>query len=182
MRKIFIIIGLFALSACDHLAEDSKAVKEQAKTDAKTVQDNVTGKTMRVADNVRDSVKRTNERMRSWWLTPLPSQEKLATPTRYCYKVLQDILCYREQMVGWENKLVGYQGTNARTPNPATMQILDVQPETTENLPVNKVVNAKPVFVAPPADTKESESQNSQQINTDAEHEAFPSSPLAPQL
>ena len=177
MRPIFIIIALFAISACTNFSEDKEAVKAQAKIDAKTVSDKVETNTMRVANNIRDGVRRTGERVRSWWLTPLPNPQKHDIPNRYCYRVMQDILCYREQMIGWENKLVGYQGTNAVTPNPATMQPIDMQPETDNNLPANRIVNAKPVFIKMPTETKEQK-----EIITDDAHEELPISPLAPQI
>jgi hypothetical protein len=182
LRKFIIIFGLFALCACDHLEQDSKDAQTQAQQDAKTVQSNVGKNVMRVANNVRDSIKMTNEHIRAWWITPLPSTEKQPTPTRYCYRVLQDILCYREQMVGWESKLVAYQGTNATPPTPPTMQALPLRAENATSPSSNKMEKAKPFFVTMPTDAKESKTNSSVPTSADGEHETLPDTPLAPQL
>lgn len=182
MRKFVIILSLFALCACDHLEQDGKDAQTQAQQDAKTVQGNVSKNVMRVADNVRDRIKRTNEHIRDWWITPLPSTEKQPMPTRYCYRVLQDILCYREQMVGWENRLVGYQGNDATPPTPATMQALPLRAENSTASNVNKITNSKPVFVGIPTEVKEEKTDLSASPSIVKEHETLPDTPLAPQL
>ncbi len=185
MRKILMIFVLLSVCACDHYEQDQKAVVEQAKIDAKTVQGNVTHNTMRVADTVRDNVKRTGEKIREWWLTPLPSNAKQPMPTRYCYKVLQDILCYRQQMAGWENKLVGYQGANADPATPAKMKPLALRSDDKNALPDKRAENLKPVFVGAATDPKETKDENASKtadVNIDATHENLPESPLSPQL
>ena len=96
LHKFFIIFSLLTLCSCDHFEQDKEEAVTQAKKDTKTVEGNVTKNSMRVADNIRDSIKRTNEHVRDWWITPLPKEVKHAMPTRYCYRVLQDILCYRQ--------------------------------------------------------------------------------------
>lgn len=182
MRKFIIIFSLFALCACDHLEQDSKDAQTQAEKDAKTVQSNVGKNVMRVANNVRDRIKMTNEHIRNWWITPLPNTEKQPTPTRYCYRVLQDILCYREQMVGWEGKLVAYQGTNATPPTPPTMKELPLRVENSTSYNDNKIKELKPVFVGIPSEAKEVNNDTSSSSTYDRDHETLPDTPITPQL
>ncbi len=185
MRVVLIVLSLFFVYSCTHYEQDKKIVVEQAKKDSQTVKDNVTRNAVRIANNVRDGVKMTNERVRQWWLTPLPSTDKQLTPTSYCYKVLQDILCYREQMLGWENRLVGYQGANADPAIPAQMRSLALREENKSALPEKKVADLKPVFVSTPVDPKESKTTDpnaTNNINIDSASENIADSPLSPQL
>ena len=140
---------------------------------------------MRVAGDLRDNVKQTNEHIRDWLITPLPSKEKQPMPARYCYKVLQDILCYRAQVLGWENKLVGYQGKDAPTPPAATMQPLPLRDNNVvanNSKPVNNVQVSKPVFVGIPTGVKEVKNTEVNATIIDSAHETLPDSPLSPQL
>lgn len=183
LHKLLALIGMLALCSCDHYEEDKKAVVTQADKDAKTVQGNVSKNAMRVADNVRDSIKRTGEHVRDWWITPLPSTAKQPMPVRYCYRVLQDILCYREQMPGWENKLVAYQGAGAAPPRPATMKLLPLREDNQGNDVEKKIANMKPVFVAPPTSVKDQKNDASDNpVMVDPMHETLPDSVLSPQL
>lgn len=183
MRKILIVISMLSLCACDHFEKDKQEAVVQAKQDAKTVESNVSKNAKRVADNVRDSIKRTNEHVRDWWITPLPSTSKQPMPTRYCYRVLQDILCYRQQMAGWENKLVAYQGADALPPTPATMKPLPLRADG-DILPEKRVESMKPVFVAMPVEVKEPQSSTPAEVPVvlDSAHENLPDSVLSPQL
>jgi hypothetical protein len=185
LYKVFAILSVLSLSACDHFDQDSKDATVQVKKDAKTVEGNVTKNAMRVADNVRDSVKRTGEHMRDWWITPLPSNAKQPMPVRYCYRVLQDILCYRQQMIGWENKLVAYQGDGATPPTPATMKPLPLRADNKNILPEKHVEAMKPVFSA--ASVLEKKSQSSIPVvegstAIDPAYEIIQDSALSPQL
>ena len=185
LRIIFIIFSMLILCSCDHFDDDKEVATVQAKKDAKQVEENVDKSVTRMANNVRDSVKRTNDRLREWWLTPLPKEVKKPIPTRYCYKVLQDILCYRQQMAGWENKLVGYQGTNAEPPTPATMKLLPQRADNLEKSPANVAAKATPVFAAIPTGAKESRDSSSpsnEPITIDSMHETLQDPALAPQL
>jgi hypothetical protein len=183
LRKLLAIISVLALCSCDHYEEDKKVVVAQANKDAKVVQANVEHNGMRVANDLRDNLKKTGEQMRKWWLTPLPSTAKQPMPVRYCYRVLQDILCYREQMPGWENKLVAYQGAGAAPPRPATMKLLPLREDNAGNDVEKKIANMKPVFVEPPTPVKEQKNDASAQpIPIDAAHETLPDSVLSPQL
>lgn len=184
LRKIFIIFSVLMLCSCDHFEQDKEVAVAQAKVDAKTIEGNVTKNTMRMADNVRDSIKRTGEHMRDWWITPLPIKSKQPMPTRYCYRVLQDILCYRQQMAGWENKLVAYQGADAQPPTPATMKLLPQRTDDPSTSPANRAANTKPVFIAMPEDMKEAKDSLGATgvVTIDSTHETLPDSALAPQL
>ncbi len=139
---------------------------------------------MRVADDVRDNIKRTGEHLRSWLITPLPSTEKQPMPTRYCYRVLQDILCYRQQMPGWEGKLVGYQGAVAAPPAPAVMKVMPLRADNPAELPANRAANTKPVFAEMPTDSKETKDSGTaaDAVTIDSGHETLPDSALSPQL
>jgi hypothetical protein len=184
LRKIAVIITMLALCACTHFDEDKEAVTNQVKKDARQVEANVTSKTMRVADNVRDSIKRTGERMREWWITPLPNPQKHAMPVRYCYRVLQDILCYRDQMPGWENKLVAYQGDGAAPPTPATMKLMPLRSDNKNSVPDKRLESLKPVFVSIPPEVREQKSQAAPANPAAIEpaYEAIQDSVLSPQL
>ncbi len=183
LQKFLIIFSMLCLCSCDHYEEDKKVVVAQANKDAKTVQENVEKNGMRVANDVRDNLKKTGEQMRKWWLTPLPSTAKQPMPVRYCYRVLQDILCYREQMPGWENKLVAYQGAGAAPPRPATMKLLPLREDNAGNDVEKKIANMKPVFVAPPTPVKDQKNDASADtVVIDPMHETLPDSVLSPQL
>ncbi|MEZ5691118.1 MAG: hypothetical protein R3D71_05590 [Rickettsiales bacterium] len=147
LRNIIAISSIIILSSCSHFEEDKNVVKEQVKHDAKDVQGNIEKNAIRVANNVRDGIKRTGEKVREWWITPLPKKVEKPVPTRYCYRVLQDILCYRNQMPGWESKLVGYQGNNAMPPREAQMTMMSLREERL-TLPIEeRIAEAKPEVV-----------------------------------
>ncbi len=184
MHRVLIVFSLLLLCSCTHFEQDKEVVKEQAKKDAKQVEANVTKNSMRVADNVRDSIKRTGERMREWWITPLPNPQKHAMPTRYCYRVLQDILCYRDQMPGWENKLVAYQGEGAAPPTPATMKLMPLRADN-QNSPVGKKLeNLNPVFVSIPPEVKEQKNPDApaNPVAIEPAYETIQDSVMSPQL
>ncbi len=185
LRKIFLTLSFLTICSCEHFEQDKEVATTQAKKDAKQVEENVGKSVTRMANNVRDRVKETNERLRDWWLTPLPSKEKKPMPNRYCYKVLQDILCYRSQMTGWENKLVGYQGANAATPTPPTTKALQFRADDPSSLPANRAEQTKPVFATMPTNDDEAKNAASTSGDTvviDSTHETLPDPALAPQL
>lgn len=184
MRKIAVISTLLLLGACDHFDEDSKAVSDQAKKDAKQVETNVGNNATRVANNVRDQIKRTGEHVRDWWITPLPSNAKQPMPIRYCYRVLQDILCYRNQMPGWENKLVAYQGDGAAPPTPPTMKLMPLRSDNSGPSPEKRAQSLKPIFVSPPPEVKEQSSPATPANPTtiDPAYETIQDSVTSPQL
>jgi hypothetical protein len=181
-KKIALLSSVLCVSACEHFESDKAAAKEQVKQDAKIVEDKVTADAMRVANNVRDGVKRTAERTREWWLTPLPPKPpKHPVPPSYCYRVLQDVLCYRSPMPGWEYKLVGWQGTGAEAPAYAVTRPLPQPSSDTSNLPTNRVANAAPVFVAMPPDDKQ-DKKGEELLTIDSTNQPLPDPNASPQL
>jgi hypothetical protein len=184
LRNIFIIFSMLLFCSCDHFEQDKIEAEIQLKKDAEDVKGNVTNNMMRVANNMRDNIKRTNDKMRDWWITPLPISSKKPIPARYCYRVLQDILCYRQQRIGWEGKLVGYQGSNAVPPIPATMKLLPLRADDASTLPENRAASVKPVFDDIPEDEKKQKNSEKTMGVTiiDPLNEILPNSALLPQL
>jgi hypothetical protein len=134
------------------------------------------------ANQFRDNVKLTSQKVEEWWLTPLPSTDPLPLAPSYCYRVQQDVLCYRQPMPGWEHRLAGYQGTGAQPPAPATMQLLPVRTLDSSKLAVNRLAAAKPVFVQLPPDAKEAPKDPTQPSTVDASTDPLPDPVLSPQL
>jgi len=141
-----------------------------------------------LANDLKNNVYHTTTKVKEWAMTP-PMDERAPQPIQdsYCYYTLQDILCYRQPMPGWEYRLVGYQGTDAAPPAPAVMQPLPLQAEETSALPVNRVANAKPVFVTPPPEVKETQKEGTDTTagtpaTPDITHQQLPNPALAPQL
>lgn len=182
MRNFATIISLITLCSCTHIEQDKEGVARQVEQDAKVVRGNISQTAMRVANDVRDNVKQTNDQIREWFLTPLPSKEKKPMPARYCYRVLQDILCYREQVAGWEGKLVGYQGKDATPPTPVTPQPLPLVSSETTTSPTVRAASLKPVFVGLPSEVKGTKNIVSETTPPNGTHETIPDSPLSPQL
>jgi len=123
------------------------------------------------------------------WLRPNVPKPPLPIAASYCYHVYQDILCYRQPMPGWENRLAGYQPLNAPPPAPAMMQPLPVHAADASHLPANRVAGSKPVFVdlpLPPANeadkTADAPATPAAAAASDATHEQLPDPALAPQL
>jgi hypothetical protein len=182
MRQLFIIAGMMVLlTACTHWDEDKKTVGDQVKKDANQMAENTENSATLAANALRDNIKRTGNRIRKWWITPLPEKKKQPVAASYCYNVYQDILCYRQPMPGWEHRLAGYQGTGAEPPPPAMMIPLPTRNVDPKQLPQNRVANAQPVFGEIPADIKEEKDQE-QQSPSEAVHETLPDPALAPQL
>lgn len=160
MRYPFVIIAALSVSAC---------VPAEYTAD-------------KMANDLKDNVYHTSDRIQQWAMTP-PVDERApkAIPASYCYTVLQDVVCYRQPMPGWENRLVAYQGTAAQPPQPAIMQPMPIKQTDLSSLPANRAVNAKPVFVSIPADIKETDKdKESQEVITTHEQVIDPA--LAPQL
>lgn len=178
----------------ENLKQDGKELKDQAEKDLTVLKDqvsedgeqagkNVGGKVNRIGNNVRDRIKITGRQMREWWLTPLPPEPELtAVPPSYCYKVLQDVLCYRQVMPGWEQRLVGYQGTHAETPPAVVTKMLPLRTVDGAKQAELRAVNSKPVFVSIPPEEKKEDVMPQDPTNIDAAHENLPDPALAPQL
>jgi hypothetical protein len=160
--------------------QDMQELEVQMKADGEQVQSNVERSVGRVAGNVRDSTKSTGQKLREWWLTPAPEKYPTPVASSYCYHVLQDILCYRQPMPGWEHRLAGYQGTYAVPPPPAIMQPLPKRNVDGGAPTANRMAAAQPVFVNLPPDEKKPEA--SDPVSVDAAHENLPDPALAPQL
>lgn len=186
-KPIAIFAALFALSACEQFKHDWQTAREQVSSDMATIQDNTEGRVMRVAEKVRDQSKRAGLRARKWVMEPIaPEASKIPKPVpdSYCYKVMQDIVCYRQPVQGWSHKLVGHQGPSApmppiaqTQPNPGMRIIKNVATDNT----AARVENAKPIFVKPPVKVKEDTSKLT--LNPDAiEGESLADPLLSPQL
>ena len=183
MRK-FLIITVLLLSGCSHLRSDSSAVSDQAKSDAGQVATNASGGIVAVATQLRDNIKVTGEQFRSWLITPPPGKAPdHAIATSYCYHSLTDVLCYRQPIPGWENRLIAYQGTNATPPPLAQTEPLQKHAVDASILTENKVASAKPVFKElPPAPKEEDASPDGQPPLVDPTHEQLPNPGHSPQL
>jgi hypothetical protein len=192
---LFLMALLCILAACtqQQAQQDANAVAAQAKDDARYVAketkenaqlagNNVERSATRMANNVRDGVKRTNRRLRDWWLTPLPPEpEPLPVQASYCYRVLQDVLCYRDPMPGWEHRLVAYQGTGALPPAPAITRPLPRLAERPAPSAAERLAGSMPVFVnLPPEEKKEAAAPEA--LSADPAHENLPNPMLSPQL
>jgi hypothetical protein len=199
--KFVLVLPLLVLAACETNKQDSTAVKAQAKQDVKTVEGNAERQSMRVANNMRDSIKRTSMKIREWALTPLPEEIPTAVPSSYCYKVLQDIVCYRQPIAGWEYRLVGYQGTGAKAPAAAqteplpsrkTEKVASLSPTTTSTLEsaqanapetndgARRAAHARPVFGNIPEEKKVDEPNSVESLGEG--NEPLPNPTQSPQL
>ena len=177
--------ALLLLSACETNQQDKEAIKAQAKEDLHTVEGNAERHTMRVANNVRDQIKKTSMKMREWWLTPLAAPEPTPVPPSYCYRVLQDIVCYRDAMPGMTHKLVGYQGDGTQPPPMAQTKALPVSriPKLSASAAgAARVANAKPVFISIPTQPKEDKAVQMEGGVPKIGSEPLPDPSLSPQL
>lgn len=136
-----------------------------------------------LANDTKDSIYETSYQIKDWAMTPpAPPKPPLEVADTYCYRVLQDILCHRQPMPGWEDRLVGYQGTHATSPTPAQMELLAKRKDDPSILPANRVANAKPVFTSLPPLPKETEKSTESAPAVDSSHEILPDPALAPEL
>lgn len=187
MRKLFLVAGFLtgflALAGCDHYDDDKAAVTKEITDDADQVATNEETKDLNAASKVRDQVKVTADKLRTWLIAPPPAKgAPHAIASSYCYRSLQDVLCYRQPIPGWEQRLVAYQGTNAAPPPPAMMATLPKRVIDESVLPENKVANSKPVFTTVPPPPKEEEKNSDSMPILDATHEQLPNPSLLPQL
>lgn len=185
MKKMSsIIIALSLLAACETNEADKEAIKAQVKEDAQTAQNNAEKHSMRVLNNVRDQTKKTAMKMREWWLTPLPEPVYPALKPSYCYKVFQDITCYRQPVPGKEHQLVGYQGDGVtNSPVAQTLALPTVEKEKQlVGTPEARAKTARPVFVTPPTAIKENKSGSAADEAAALGNEPLPNPLLSPQL
>lgn len=134
-----------------------------------------------LADDLRDNVYATASKVEEWATEPAkPPKTAKDVSNSYCYRALQDILCYRQPMPGWETRLVAYQGTNAPPPPAYTMELLPQSAaDAKAGVGVSKVAASKPVFSSLPAPKEKDKKNTSDQTTTtppeiDADHEALP--------
>ncbi len=191
----FFMLGALFLPACNFQQADTdlRAVGTQGEHDVRYVAketaanigqvvDNVDRATTRMAGRTRDQIKRTNRKVRDWCLTPLPQPQPNAIAASYCYRVLQDIMCYREPMPGWEQRLVAYQGTNAAPPPPAVTKPLPMVNVDPAKMAASRISNARPVFVnLPPEEEKKVQAVDGVVV-IDESRESLPNPSAVPQL
>lgn len=185
MKKIASIISLLVLVAgCDTNQQDTDAAKAQLKADSKTVEANAERHTMRVANNVRDQTKKTAAKLREWWLEPLPELATPVVPPSYCYKVMQDIICYRQPMPGMAHQLVGVQGENTAKPVTQMTALPKVKNSaiTQAGKPEERIKTAKPVFVSIPTQAKADTTGSAADEAAMLGNEPLPNPMLSPQL
>lgn len=91
----------------------------------------------------------TREKLKEMFTYHPKPKELKPVPTRYCYRVMQDIMCYADPQPGAEGRLVAYQGAvevpieAADKPAPLARSVAPDQP-------------IQPIFVMPPPAVKES--------------------------
>jgi hypothetical protein len=179
-----IFTALLLLAACETNQQDKEAIKAQAAQDVRTVESNAKRHSMRIANNVRDQVKTTSMKLREWWLTPPENEIPRPVPPSYCYRVMQDILCYRDPMPGQTHMLVGYQGDDVAPPPLAQTKALPasrVQKQAASTTGAARVANAKPVFVSIPTQAKE-DTDGTLSATPQVGSEPLPDPALSPQL
>ncbi|MDX2113259.1 MAG: hypothetical protein SFW63_05970 [Alphaproteobacteria bacterium] len=190
-----LLVSALLLTACNfqQADKDLRAIGTQGEHDVRFVAgetaanlgqvvDNIDRSTSRMADNTRNQIKRTNRKLRDWWLTPLPEPQPSEIASSYCYRVFQDIVCYREPMAGWEHRLVAYQGTHAAPPPAAVTEplpVIDVDPA---KLQAARISNARPVFVALPPEEEKKVQSSDGVVVIDESRESLPNPALVPQL
>ena len=140
----------------------------------------------RMADDLKENYEKTSDRVKEW-MTATPKPVKQPVPASYCYVSLQDILCYRQPMPGWESRLVGYQGTDAPSPHPAMTQALPTRTPNDDMLPEKRAETTKPLApgLAKAEDTSKEKAPADAEVKVitiDAAHESLPDPTLAPQL
>jgi hypothetical protein len=154
---------------------------EKMKTDIEAAGDNITQKyIMPLAGVTRDNAEKTTAQMRKWWLSPAADNTPRPVPASYCYHALQDVLCYRQPVAGWEHRLVAYQGTDAQTPPASVTEPLPRRAVDANKTPEKRTASAAPVFVNMPPEEKKADKEDTSTI--DASHETLPDPALAPQL
>lgn len=171
-----------AQSVRDQATEDYTVIKQNVESDTLLARDNMAARANRMANNARDGIKQTVNKLRDWWLTPLAESQPTPIPSSYCYKALQDVLCYRQPMPGWEHRLVGYQGTAAAPPPVATMQTLPHRTVDGIQQAQNRIENTKPVFVEMPPEVDTDKPASEQSLVPDPAHQTLPNPTQVPQL
>lgn len=152
MKRASICLLPLLLAGCyPGMGQDAKQAGQQTLATANQMALNVKHGAQEAATQARDNVYETSYKLKDWAVTPPPGKKpNLAVKASYCYSVLQDVVCYRQPMPGWEHRLVGYQGTDAEAPPPAQTVALPQAPDDTSMQPATRVANAQPIFVGLP--------------------------------
>jgi hypothetical protein len=172
-------LGLMYSDDIANASADDISLKDAVPPQAKST-------TTRIADGIRDNVHATGRHLKDWW--NYDPNAHVATrqpvPNSYCYRAQTDVTCYRAPMPGWENRLVGYQGTFAEAPQPVMMQPLPAKSVDTNMLPATRVAKAQPVFVEMPPEVKQEPKDPTQLLEADPQnaHETIADPTLSPQL
>lgn len=148
------------------------AVPPQAKQGAK-----------RVATNVRDNVRHNSRRLKEWWFYDPEEAAKGPQPVdpKYCYRVMQDILCYPGPMAGWETRLVAYQGTGAPAPAKVRTKPLPKLARDGYSTGPMRLKKADPVFNQIPEEPPKQPVTTDQPVDA-AGQEVLPDPLISPQL
>jgi hypothetical protein len=186
MKKLIALCAALFITACETNQQDKEVIKAQVNADAQLAQDNAERHSMRVLNNVRDQTKKTAMKMREWWLTPLPVEYPKPVPPSYCYKVWQDIVCYRDPMPGRTHELVAYQGNTVDAVPPPLAQTEPlpysrVQKQIAATTGAERITKAKPVFDAIPT-LPEPDKDAPLDATAQVGSEPLPDPALSPQL
>jgi hypothetical protein len=139
-------------------------------------------------DNLKDNLRDTSNHLEDWVKTkPSGQGDSKPVASSYCYYALQDIVCYRQPMPGWEHRLVAYQGTDAKEPPSAMMEPLPKRAsENNSDKPEVKAANSQPVFATMPKESTDKPDTSDQKGNSvpvpEAVHEQLPNPALSPEL
>jgi hypothetical protein len=157
----FVVIAMLGLSACVPAKQGSEWMADKAKND----------------------VYHTQKAVKEWAMTPPPEPGALLpTASTYCYHAQTDVLCYRQPMPGWENRLIAYQGTNAVPPPPAVMQLLPKARTQAAQTPENRVAESKPVFNELPKQNADETKDPNAPAMPNSLNEQLPDPSQSPQL
>jgi hypothetical protein len=178
--------ALLILSACSPQGKEAaNANYEAAKQHAKVAAENVSGVANKLANDLKENAYKTSYQVQKWAATP-PAAPPVpnAVAKSYCYRSMQDVLCYRSPVPGAESRLVAYQGTDAEPPPPVITQLLPTHEFDSSQLPESRVANARPVFIGAPPEVKDEKPSLDIPIDTPPEKvpEQLPNPALVPQL
>jgi hypothetical protein len=166
---------------------DAAAVAQNQANEIKQDADtNMTQQASAMAVDFKNDAYKGAQETKDWLLTPPENKPMKAVPYSYCYTVYQDIMCYRQPMPGWEDRIVAYQGTGAPPP---PVSITKPLPHvlTADEKQEARVATATPVFAKMPNESKDdsagvSTAKANVPAQVDSAHETLPDPALAPQL
>ena len=158
-HPVFISLAVLSLSLSACSPEGKQAADanlKAAENTAGAVAANNLHTANKYATLAKDNLYKTSYQIQKWVATP-PEAPKppRAIEQTYCYKSFHDILCYRAPLPGAEHRLIAYQGTGAEPPPQAVTELLPTQTMDANQLPQNRVANARPVFIGLPPPIKD---------------------------